>query len=94
MLGKGLVLSLDLLCADFGFVCPPLPVHCMVLFCNALDCVALHRGELHCTASLLRQVVLCVLFGWFSGYVTSSHLASWYIACHKQACFVDVSGMN
>ena len=29
-------------------------------------------------------------FGWFSECVTSYHLASWYIACHRRARFVDV----
>ena len=105
MLGK--VLCCDLLCctADFEFVCPlslppspspsPRAVHGIVFFCNALDaldCIALRRNELHCAASLLRQVVSGVPFCWLSGCVMSYHLALWYVACHKQTCFVDVSG--
>ena len=94
-LGNGLVLCLDLLgCAEL----PPSPSPfsrasrglVIVLFCNALDCIALR-----CTAAaLLRQAASCVTLGASSGCVTSSHLVSCCSTCHQQACFVDVSGMK
>ena len=98
---------------------PPLPVHCMVLYCFAMRWIELHCTAVDCTPQWIalrclrscrvsrlvvflgasrpivsRRGTLRVTLGSSRGCVTPPHLVSCYIACHQQACFVDVSGMK
>ena len=69
----------------------------MVLYCILVRCIALQYIVLWsplCTVAPGR--VVCHAWSVFWHPVTSSHLhlVSCYIACHKQACFVVVSGSS
>ena len=66
----------------------PLALHCAVSPSCALHCSALYCGALSCTAP---GRVVCHAWLVFWHAVTPSHLASCYMASHKQARFVDVS---
>ena len=72
-------------CIVTSIVLPSSALHCIAVQCSALYCEVLS-----CTVAPGRVVGHTCFVFWHP--VTSSHLVSCYIACHKQACFVDVSG--